>query len=132
MTIAERLRNEKRGQVGFSPITFLEMVEEFFENHKYDSFLTIKSDDCYKQYPKLCVGTIHKSFSANSPEISYIGVPPEYLKDAISILKAEGFYIYIDNVKEYKITLTDAPFLSWGCNTWYNITDKILAYEDKN
>jgi len=125
MTIAERIRIEKRSAVTFDAARFMEMIEEWFTTHDYDQWVSVKSDDCYKQYPRQCEGTLHKSFCERYPTISYIGVPPEYLKDAVNMLMDEGFSIYRDSEHEYKVSLEDVPYISYGYNTWYKVNKHI-------
>ena len=125
MTIAERLRIEKRNAVNFDAVVFMGMLEDWFRTHDYDSYITVKSDDCYKQYPGLCTGTIRRHFCTDYPTISHIGVPPEYLNDALKLAKDEGFYIYRENQFEYKVSLLDVPCITSGYSIWHNATKTI-------
>lgn len=130
--MAERLRMEKRNKTDFDAVKFMELVEEWFSRHSMSQWLTVKASDTYKTYPNLnsirknnehvVIGTICKNFYYDDYwQISELGVPEEYLEDALKMLQDEGFHLYFVNQFQYKVLLEKVPRIDYGYNTWYNI-----------
>lgn len=128
--MAERLRMEKRSKTEFDAVKFMELAEEWFSRHEMHQWLTVKASDTYKQYPDLnckrknndhvVIGTLMKNFYWDDFwTISELGVPEEYLKDALKMLQDEGFHLYFVNQFEYKVLIEKMPCIKYGYNTWY-------------
>ena len=126
MTIADRIRVEKRSKASFDSASFMESIEKWFTSHTYEKWLHVKGGDTYIEHPKLCKEgtTIREKFSEfkSNWDIDFIEVPYEYLDDAIKLLKNEGFCLYRNGKDSVVVSLQDVSCIKYGVNYWERIS----------
>lgn len=139
MTIAERLRTEKRSKVSFDATAFMQIVEKYFQVHKYNRWFNLEvylksfseptgdymnntyDGDTKKSHSKW-IGNISVNF--NSEECyqnqDTIRIPPEHFKDAVRLLKDEGFSIFrcYDNEFHKIVSISNDEVVKCGINIY--------------
>ena len=100
MSLAQKLRDEKRKSVVYTPIEFLKHVEEYFKNNEYNSIITIEGL-IVKEKPFLSIdgGRI-------------IDIPIENFYEYMQLLHDEGFYLYEANSYTFKVSLFAAEYIT--------------------
>ncbi len=123
MTIADKIRIEKRNQLGdFDAVHFMEIIEDYFQKHEYYTYLRISRSTWHKTNPNSCDGMFHVDYSSRYPELDNVGLPAEYFEEAKRLLISEGFYLYSEAVeRDVLVKIEDTKTEQIGIHTYYKI-----------